>query len=103
MVPHVNEVLRTVEGRIDLVPEPIAEDLTRLAESLSAEDRGGLLLVGRRDLRSNNSWMHNIEVLVKGKPRCTLQMHPDDAAALGLADRQHRERFGAGRVDLGSG
>ena len=44
------------------------------------------MLVGRRDLRSNNSWMHNLEVLVKGKPRCTLQIHPDDAARLGLAD-----------------
>ena len=44
------------------------------------------MLVGRRHLRSNNSWMHNIEVLVKGKPRCTLHVHPDDAARLGLAD-----------------
>ena len=44
------------------------------------------LLVGRRHLRSNNSWMHNVNVLVKGKPRCTLQLHPDDADRLGLAD-----------------
>ena len=44
------------------------------------------MLVGRRDLRSNNSWMHNLDVLVKGKPRCTLQVHPDDAARLGLVD-----------------
>jgi len=44
------------------------------------------LLVGRRHLRSNNSWMHNVNVLVKGKPRCTMHVHPDDAAALGLAD-----------------
>jgi anaerobic selenocysteine-containing dehydrogenase len=44
------------------------------------------VLVGRRHLRSNNSWMHNFEVLVKGKPRCTLQVHPDDAVALGLVD-----------------
>ena len=46
----------------------------------------GLVLVGRRHLRSNNSWMHNIRVLVKGKPRCTLHVHPDDAANLGLQD-----------------
>ena len=52
----------------------------------ASDDDGGLLLVGRRDLRSNNSWMHNIEVLVKGRPRCTLQVHPDDADALGLRD-----------------
>ena len=44
------------------------------------------MLVGRRHLRSNNSWMHNVEVLVKGKDRCTLQVHPDDAARLGLVD-----------------
>jgi anaerobic selenocysteine-containing dehydrogenase len=45
-----------------------------------------MVLVGRRHLRSNNSWMHNISVLVKGTPRCTLQMHPDDAALIGLTD-----------------
>src|SRR5690606_23832445 len=45
-----------------------------------------LVLVGRRDLRSNNSWMHNVEVLVKGKPRCTLHVHPVDAERLGVVD-----------------
>ncbi|MCU0260788.1 MAG: molybdopterin oxidoreductase family protein, partial [Ilumatobacteraceae bacterium] len=45
-----------------------------------------LVLVGRRHLRSNNSWMHNIEVLVKGRPRCTLQVHPLDADRLGVVD-----------------
>jgi anaerobic selenocysteine-containing dehydrogenase len=45
-----------------------------------------MALVGRRDLRSNNSWMHNVRVLVKGKPRCTLHVHPADAARLGLVD-----------------
>jgi anaerobic selenocysteine-containing dehydrogenase len=44
------------------------------------------VLVGRRHLRSNNSWMHNVRVLVKGRPRCTLQVHPDDADRLGLRD-----------------
>ena len=64
------------------------DDLRRLSGSI--EDFAGrdLVLVGRRDLRSNNSWMHNIEVLVKGKPRCTLHVHPDDADRLGLQDRQ---------------
>ena len=47
---------------------------------------GDLVLVGRRHLRSNNSWMHNVNVLVKGKERCTLQVHPDDATDLGLVD-----------------
>ena len=45
-----------------------------------------MVLVGRRQLRSNNSWMHNLEPLVKGKERCTAQLHPDDAERLGLAD-----------------
>jgi anaerobic selenocysteine-containing dehydrogenase len=56
-----------------------------------------MVLVGRRDLRSNNSWMHNVEVLVKGKPRCTLHVHPDDAGRLGLvdgADAEVRSRTG---------
>ena len=44
------------------------------------------MLVGRRDLRSNNSWMHNVNVLVKGKERCTLNVHPDDAERFGLTD-----------------
>jgi anaerobic selenocysteine-containing dehydrogenase len=86
LAPRLAEVLRTADGRVDLVPAPIAADVERLAESLTADDDGGLLLVGRRDVRSNNSWMHNIEVLVKGRPRCTLQVHPDDAAELGLLD-----------------
>ena len=45
-----------------------------------------MVLVGRRHVRSNNSWLHNVRVLVKGKPRCTLQVHPQDAARLGLVD-----------------
>ena len=52
----------------------------------AARDGGPLVLVGRRDLRSNNSWMHNLQVLVKGKPRCTVHVHPDDAARLGVGD-----------------
>jgi anaerobic selenocysteine-containing dehydrogenase len=55
--------------------------VARLRARLSAGVRDGLVLVGRRDLRSNNSWMHNLDVLVKGKPRCTLHIHPDDADA----------------------
>jgi anaerobic selenocysteine-containing dehydrogenase len=45
-----------------------------------------MVLIGRRDLRSNNSWMHNVEVLVKGKERCTLHLHPDDAGSIGVAN-----------------
>jgi anaerobic selenocysteine-containing dehydrogenase len=45
-----------------------------------------MVLIGRRQLRSNNSWMHNLEPLVKGKEACTAHVHPDDAARLGLID-----------------
>ncbi|QGG96189.1 molybdopterin-dependent oxidoreductase [Actinomarinicola tropica] len=85
--PRIPEVLRTPSGRIELAPEPILEDLARLRATLDrASDPERMLLIGRRDLRSNNSWMHNVEVLVKGKPRCTLHVHPEDARRLGLVD-----------------
>jgi anaerobic selenocysteine-containing dehydrogenase len=84
--PRVPEVLRTSSGKIELAPEPIVDDVARLRASLTPGRNGRMVLVGRRDLRSNNSWMHNLDVLVKGKERCTLHVHPDDAARLGLAD-----------------
>ncbi len=89
--PRIPEVLRTPSGRIELAPELILADVGRLQASLApgagpATAERPFLLVGRRHLRSNNSWMHNVNVLVKGKPRCTLQVHPDDAERLGLAD-----------------
>jgi anaerobic selenocysteine-containing dehydrogenase len=85
--PRLPDVLRTPTGMIELAPEPIVADVARLRAALTAGDgHAGLTLVGRRDLRSNNSWLHNVEVLVKGKPRCTLHVHPDDAARLGLGD-----------------
>ncbi|MFJ9681330.1 molybdopterin-dependent oxidoreductase [Streptomyces sp. NPDC101194] len=85
--PRIPEVLATRSGRVELLPAPIAADLPRLRHALA--DRHGpdaLLLVGRRHLRSNNSWMHNIAELSGGSNVCTLQMHPADAARLGLAD-----------------
>jgi anaerobic selenocysteine-containing dehydrogenase len=84
--PRLPAALRTPSGRIELAPKPIIDDLPRLAAALTAHTNGKLLLVGRRHLRSNNSWMHNVPQLVKGKPRCTLQVHPDDAHRLGLTD-----------------
>jgi anaerobic selenocysteine-containing dehydrogenase len=85
LVPRLPDGLRTASGMIELAPEPILADLPRLAARLDRPN-DGFVLVGRRDLRSNNSWMHNLEILVKGKPRCTLHVHPDDAGALGLVD-----------------
>jgi anaerobic selenocysteine-containing dehydrogenase len=83
--PRVPEVLRTPSGNIELAPQPCIDDVARLREVLE-RPAPELVLVGRRDLRSNNSWMHNLEVLVKGKDRCTLHVHPDDARRAGLTD-----------------
>jgi len=82
---RIPEVLRTPSGKIELAPDVIVADVPRLRESLRRVPPP-LVLVGRRHLRSNNSWMHNVENLVRGRARCTMQIHPDDAAALGLTD-----------------
>ena len=78
--------LRTASGKIELAPEPLVADVERLRASLGRPAAAGPVLVGRRQQRSNNSWMHNLPVLVKGKPRCTLHVHPDDAERYGLID-----------------
>jgi anaerobic selenocysteine-containing dehydrogenase len=85
LTPRIPEVLRTPSGKLELAPEPILADVPRLQAALSADD-GGFLLIGRRHLRSNNSWMHNLPALAGGTNRCTLQIHPDDAARLGVTD-----------------
>jgi anaerobic selenocysteine-containing dehydrogenase len=85
LTPRIPEILKTRSGRIELCPKPLAAEVSRLRRSL-AERPAGLVLVGRRHLRSNNSWMHNIPALKGGSNRCTLQVHPDDAARLGLTD-----------------
>ncbi|WP_406448582.1 molybdopterin-dependent oxidoreductase [Streptomyces sp. NBC_00876] len=87
LAPRVPEVLTTRSGRIELFPAPIAADLPRLRRAL--DGRAGpdaLVLIGRRHLRSNNSWLHNVAALAGGSNVCTLQVHPDDAARLGLTD-----------------
>jgi anaerobic selenocysteine-containing dehydrogenase len=83
--PRLPEVLRTPSGKVELAPPEILADVPRLAAALDAP-APGLLLIGRRDLRSNNSWMHNLPLLVRGPQRCTAWVHPDDAARLGLTD-----------------
>jgi anaerobic selenocysteine-containing dehydrogenase len=81
--------LTTSDATVHLAPREYVADLARLAARYavpSAHVSGGLVLIGRRDLRSNNSWMHNSPRLAKGPARCTLLIHPDDAAARGLGD-----------------
>ena len=85
MTSRIPEVLRTPSGRIELMPEPIVADIPRLRESVDAP-AAGMLLIGRRHLRPNNSWMHNLPALSGGTNRCTLLIHPDDAARLGVTD-----------------
>ncbi len=100
------ERLMTRGKRIQLAPELLVRDLTRVESELLASPparNGELLLIGRRDLRSNNSWMHNSQRLVKGPERCTLLMHPDDARARGLSAGQTvdvRSRVGSVPVRL---
>jgi anaerobic selenocysteine-containing dehydrogenase len=85
MVPQLADVVQTPGGRIVLAPPYITADLPRLAARLDRPPED-LVLVSRRDLRSNNSWMHNVPVLVKGRNRCTLHVHPDDAERLRIVD-----------------
>ena len=98
--PRIPDVLRTASGKIELAPEPIVADLDRLRASLDRRSNGGMVLIGRRQLRSNNSWMHNLNALVKGKDRCTMHVNPEDASRLGLADGARAVvRSAAGQVE----
>ena len=82
--PRIPGILRTESGKIELAPQPMAQDVRRLVGALNRQDPGDLMLVGRRHLRTNNSWMANIPSLVSGPPRCVLYVHPQDASRLGL-------------------
>jgi anaerobic selenocysteine-containing dehydrogenase len=96
--PRLPDALRTPSGKVELAPHALVADVARLREALAEPVDGGMVLVGRRDMRSNNSWMHNLPKLVRGKPRCTAQVNPDDARRLGLADGEEavvRSRAGA--------
>jgi anaerobic selenocysteine-containing dehydrogenase len=88
--PCLPQRLFTEGKRIHLAPAAFVEDVKRLREAfpegVALLADGELLLIGRRHLRDNNSWMHNVPMLMTGKPRCTLMMHPEDARSLGLAE-----------------
>lgn len=88
--PSLPERLATRDHRIQLAPELLVADVQRLRHtfpaSAPAPEEGTLLLIGRRHLRDNNSWLHNVPRLVSGKPRCTLMVHPEDARRLGLRE-----------------
>jgi len=79
--PRLPEVLRTPSGMVELAPPELVQDLERLRPS-----RAEFVLIGRRELRSNNSWMHNLPLLMKGPSMCSMMMNPQDAERLGLKD-----------------
>ncbi len=83
--------LLTKGKKIRLAPKPMLDEAARLDElaaerETAAADGYDLVLIGRRQLRSNNSWMHNSARLMKGADRCTALVHPDEAAARGLSE-----------------
>ncbi len=82
------ERLRTPDKRIRCLPDAIPAELDRFAARLAETPADGLVLIGRRHLRSNNSWLHNSKRLLKGPERCTLMIHPDDAGARGIEEGQ---------------
>ncbi|MBK6926418.1 MAG: molybdopterin-dependent oxidoreductase [Comamonadaceae bacterium] len=79
LMPRLHELLRTPTGRIDLAPSDLLAELGHAKRSMQ-ESAPSLVIIGRRDARSNNSWMHNLPTLEKGPMRCTLLVHPNDAA-----------------------
>ncbi|RMT81962.1 molybdopterin oxidoreductase family protein [Pseudomonas viridiflava] len=85
--PNLSARLKTPNGHVQAAPEVIMADLARFKASPEPQV-DELLLIGRRHVRSNNSWMHNYHRLVKGKPRHQLLMHPDDLSSRGLSDGQ---------------
>ena len=83
--PRIPEMLRTPSGKVELAPPALLADLARPAADL-ARAAPDLVIIGRRDVRTNNSWMHNLPTLAKGPFRCTALVHPDDAQRLKLQD-----------------
>ncbi len=109
LAPVLPGRLRTADRTVHLAPSELLGDIPRLERALATNlpgalpTQGALLLIGRRELRSNNSWMHNAARLMRGDDRCTLLMHPADAEARGLTSGQHvrvRSRTGEIQVPL---
>jgi anaerobic selenocysteine-containing dehydrogenase len=90
MIPRARDAVCTPDGHIALAPAYVLSDLPRLAERVRSaaarRELDGMVLVSRRHIRSKNTWLHNVSVLVKGKDRCTLLVNPGDAARIGLVD-----------------
>ena len=85
LMPRIPEALRTPSGKIELAPAILLADLARVKADLDAP-APDMVIIGRRQLRSNNSWMHNLPALAKGAYRCTALVHPIDAQRLHMVD-----------------
>ena len=83
--PRLPMALKTPSGKVELAPPEIVADLPRLRAAMD-EPHPDLVLIGRRQLRSNNSWMHNLPTMVRGSNRCTLLLNIVDADRLGIID-----------------
>ncbi len=110
LAPRIEEVLASPSAKIDVAPPIVLEELERLRAELTRaqsaaiqRDPSGvdeLVLIGRRDVRTNNSWLHNVPMAVKGKERCTLQMHSHDATRRNLsAGERVQIRSRVGKVE----
>jgi anaerobic selenocysteine-containing dehydrogenase len=95
--PRLPQLLRTPSGKIEIAPADFIADLSRV-EANASQPVPDIVMIGRRDVRTNNSWMHNLPTLAKGPNRCKLLVHPLDAARFGLADGAIAEIEGNGQM-----
>lgn len=101
LAPQLPERLQTPDKKIVCAPEQCFNDLVRFQKKLSTTPDSGLMLIGRRHLRSNNSWLHNSRRLLKGPDRCTLMIHPKDAKARKLSNGETAQVSNAvGKLEL---
>jgi anaerobic selenocysteine-containing dehydrogenase len=99
--PRLPDALATESGKVELAPLQLIDDMARLENALAVTAAGGMVLVGRRQLRTANSWTQNVQVLVRGKDSCVAQLHPDDAGRIGLLDGATATiRSAAGSIDV---
>ena len=101
MKPRIPEVLRTPSGKIELAPEAIVADVPRLRAELDSPANGQMVLIGRRQLRSNNSWMHNLAAAGEGQgPLHGARQPGRRRAARAGRRRPRRGHLARGRVDV---
>ena len=83
---RLGQILGRSDGRVDVAPDAFVREADTRLGALAAEGAAGLVLVGRRHVRDNNSWMHTHGARPAAGPRCVLLMHPEDASARGVED-----------------